>query len=230
MIRTPKIPKTAAIAMSFGLVLAVFGSIGAVRDHTETGRFGHSPRAFEQSAPLAKPNGVTDAKVTPISVHGPDKMVWLVYGEGYLESDQARYVSYLHKTFDKYLHIEPFSRFAQDINVYAVNTVSQTRYTNKPGQNTYFGLTQKANDAFPWLSNDNQRAQTKLNALKQQILSNYLDPGARVISETVLVGSVDGSLFRSYYSGGYSMISASNFPQFLDTTIVHEAAHHFGLD
>ncbi len=227
-----RIPKTTLFAAFLGLAAAVFGAIGSAQaGHGHV--YAQNPHRSDARllAQQPKPNGVTDAAITPISVRGPDRLVWLIYGEGFTEAEQTtKYVGYLHKTFDHWMAQEPLSRFVDEINVYAVNTLSKTAWNGTASQDTYFDIRHRANNEFPELNNNNSEAESKLNAIKRQIVSNYLDPGATVIEQTILVNSLAKDSFRAYHMGGYALVSNAYYPTYTGNTIVHEAGHAFGLE
>ncbi len=209
----------------FASAFFVVAAANAAHSQTAHRLEAHAHEGATQPAPDAQGNGVTDAPVTPIRVQGPDELVWLVYGEGYTQSDQGNYVSYLHKAFDDIFAVDPLNQFADKINVYAINTVSQTTWTGDVSQDTYFDLRKKSLDNSPILDS---RITRKIKVLGDQLLANYLDPGAKVIQNTLLVTSPQIS-FRSYFMSDVSVVSAEKDEHYFTNVILHEAVHGLGL-
>ncbi len=204
-----------------GVKIALFG--GAV---VSAAGLAAAPFSFDPPRLLlAKPNGDPGVRIDPINVRGPDAAVWLVYLEGYTEQDRESCAAQARAAFDAIFRTEPMASFQNDINVYAVNTLSRTAWTGEPGQDTYFDVRRQDPGYRPRM---NQKSKDRLNALRGKIQGVYLDPGAKVVAQTILVnGSV--SEFRSFAADGYALVCARSGQGNLANVILHEAAHGFGL-
>lgn len=187
-----------------------------------------SIETLNKASTIKTKNEQVDYEVEPIHISGKDKLVWLVFGEGFTANDQNSYVDYVKNSFSKIMNFDIYKDFMQFINVYAVKTISKTNWTGDDSiDNTIFGLRSSGNVNYsPRLGS---KGQDCLNSLRKQLLNNYLDDGAQIIESSILVKSPKGEKFRSINWGGdYSLVSIDTNNTALWNVILHESGHGIG--
>ncbi len=175
--------------------------------------------------------GPVDFNVTPINVKGKDKLVWLIFGEGYREQDQENFNSKIKSAFGLIFNSEPMKSFSHLVNVYAVNVISKTTFRDeaKPGQvnNTYFDI-EVPNNTNPDLRiarmpNDGA---ARLDYLVEQLKQNYFSDSNPIIFEKSIIVNSDFLFRTANNTGKHTIICSNNSVAFIQA-LLHEASHNF---
>lgn len=180
--------------------------------------------SFTKSSSIAledNQNYLTNFDITPIHKTGKDKMVWLIYAEGYTKDQIPKFITEAKAMVNNIFNIEPYNEFSSMINFYAVNVISENEWV--PGDN--FGKTYLNSTSEGGILNLSYFGNGRLKFLNEQIVRNYLDPGARIIENTVMINS--DSYFRAANSMWFSVILALSDEKFRANVAAHEAAHGF---
>lgn len=178
----------------------------------------------ENNEVINNKNYQTDFEITPVYKSGKDKMVWLFYGEGYTKDQQSIFLNKVKGIVENIFNVKPFDEFTNLINIYAVNVISDNEWiVGDNHKKTYFGS--YVNSASRVI-NLNYFGSLRLEILRNQIIENYLDPGAVIMENTILANS------DSYYAGTnfqwYSVLTTQGVSlETLANGVIHEAAHGF---
>lgn len=172
---------------------------------------------------VSNTNKVLDNMLTPIHVTGKDKLVWLIFSEGFLESDQQAFVTFLKNAMKDIFKIEPMNKLSNLINVYAVNTISKTRWNGSVSQQTAFDVRAMGMDAYL-----GPNGLSNLQYITDQLKSNYFGDNVRFVEKTIFVGT-EKDIFRSYNLGDdHTLLCAQKGESFVKYKLLHEAAHAMG--
>lgn len=167
-----------------------------------------------------RPDRVTDFPVHVIQRTGNDaeRIVFVFVGEGYTASQQEQFKSDITERAQEILTREPYKRYASMINMYAICVESNESDVYSYPHDTYFKIQYNVNgvDRLSSFTNDGQ---AKLTALIDQLKEKYLDPGAKVLSTSVLCNSW-------YYFGGGGQYAIASL-QSGTPTLMHEMSHSF---
>ena len=150
-----------------------------------------------------------------------DNLVLLLLGDGYTQ-DQQQFLQEAREQLGRLMGLEPYSRLAHRINVYAVPAVSNEAGLSSENNklDTYFGLTTWYETKTIVFRNDVGGA-AKVDAIKADLERLCLDEGAFVdnihmfVNTDADVGSADG--IYSFSKGGAE-----------DYAMAHELSHSVG--
>lgn len=172
-------------------------------------------------------NYQTNFNITPVHKSGRDKLVWLIYGEGYTKDLQSTFVNDVKEIAKRMFDFEPYKQFSSYINVYAVNVISD--YLWQEGDNnkkrTYFHSFTYPGKRFV---NLNYFGSTRLRVLYKQIIDNYLDPGAKILENSVLVHDKKDGYGGTNFEW-YSTLIKNKNPLMTTMIMLHEASHGFAF-
>ena len=151
-----------------------------------------------------------------------ENLVLLLLGDGYTQDQQQRFLQEAQEQLGRLMALEPYSRLAHRINVYAVPAVSNQAGLSSENNklDTYFGLTTWYETKTIVFRNDVGGA-AKMDAIKADLERLCLDEGAFVdnihmfVNTDVNVGSASG--IYSFSKGGAE-----------DYAMAHELSHSVG--
>ena len=151
-----------------------------------------------------------------------ENLVLLLLGDGYTQDQQQRFLQEAREQLGRLMALEPYSRLAHRINVYAVPTVSNEAGLSSENNklDTYFGLTTWYETKTIVFRNDVGGA-AKVDAIKADLERLCLDEGATVdnihmfVNTGADVGSASG--IYSFSKGGAE-----------DYAMAHELSHSVG--
>ena len=142
-----------------------------------------------------------------------ENLVLLLLGDGYTQDQQQRFLQEAQEQLGRLMALEPYSRLAHRINVYAVPAVSNQAGLSSENNklDTYFGLTTWYETKTIVFRNDVGGA-AKVDAIKADLERLCLDEGATVdnihmfVNTDAAVGSASGIYsFSSGRAEGYAM-------------------------
>ena len=151
-----------------------------------------------------------------------ENLVLLLLGDGYTQDQQQRFLQEAQEQLGRLMALEPYSRLAHRINVYAVPAVSNEAGLSSENNklDTYFGLTTLYGMKSIGFRSDTD-GEAKVNAIKSDLERLCLDEGAIVdnihmfVNTGAKVGSAHGIYsFSSGRAEGYA--------------IAHELSHSVG--
>ena len=155
---------------------------------------------------------------------GNDKenLVLLLLGDGYTQDQQQQFLREAREQLGRLMGLEPYSRLAHRINVYAVPAVSNQAglSTEDTKLDTYFGLTTLHGTKSIGFRNDAD-GEARVNAIRADLERLCLDEGAFVdnihmlVNTDATVGSAHG--IYSFSTGGAE-----------DYAMAHELSHSVG--
>ena len=151
-----------------------------------------------------------------------ENLVLLLLGDGYTQDQQQRFLQEAREQLGRLMALEPYSRLAHRINVYAVPAVSNEAGLSSENNklDTYFGLTTWYETKTIVFRNDVGGA-AKVDAIKADLERLCLDEGATVdnihifVNTDANVGSASG--IYSFSKGGAE-----------DYAMAHELSHNVG--
>ena len=151
-----------------------------------------------------------------------ENLVLLLLGDGYTQDQQQRFLQEAQEQLGRLMALEPYSRLAHRINVYAVPAVSNQAGLSSENNklDTYFGLTTWYETKTIVFRNDVGGA-AKVDAIRADLERLCLDEGATVdnihifVNTDVNVGSASG--IYSFSSGRAE-----------DYAMAHELSHSVG--
>ena len=151
-----------------------------------------------------------------------ENLVLLLLGDGYTQDQQQQFLQEARVQLGRLMALEPYSRLAHRINVYAVPAVSNEAglSTEDTNLDTYFGLTTRYETKTIVFRNDVGGA-AKVDAIRADLERLCLDEGAFVdnihmfVNTDATVGSAHG--IYSFSTGGAE-----------DYAMAHELSHSVG--
>ena len=151
-----------------------------------------------------------------------ENLVLLLLGDGYTQDQQQRFLQEAREQLGRLMALEPYSRLAHRINVYAVPAVSNEAGLSSENTklDTYFGLTTLYGMKSIGFRNDVGGA-AKVDAIRADLERLCLDEGAAVdnihmfVNTDTSVGSAHG--IYSFSKGGAE-----------DYAMAHELSHSVG--
>ena len=151
-----------------------------------------------------------------------ENLVLLLLGDGYTQDQQQQFLQEAREQLRRLMALEPYSRLAHRINVYAVPAVSNEAGLSSENNklDTYFGLTTWYETKTIVFRNDVGGA-AKVDAIKADLERLCLDEGATVdnihmfVNTDTSVGSASG--IYSFSKGGAE-----------DYAMAHELSHSVG--
>ena len=151
-----------------------------------------------------------------------ENLVLLLLGDGYTQDQQQQFLQEARVQLGRLMALEPYSRLAHRINVYAVPAVSNEAglSTEDTKLDTYFGLTTRYETKTIVFRNDVGGA-AKVDAIRADLERLCLDEGAFVdnihmfVNTDATVGSAHG--IYSFSTGGAE-----------DYAMAHELSHSVG--
>ena len=151
-----------------------------------------------------------------------ENLVLLLLGDGYTQDQQQRFLQEAREQLGRLMALEPYSRLAHRINVYAVPAVSNEAGLSSENNklDTYFGLTTWYETKTIVFRNGVGGA-AKVDAIKADLERLCLDEGATVdnihifVNTDANVGSASG--IYSFSKGGAE-----------DYAMAHELSHNVG--
>ena len=151
-----------------------------------------------------------------------ENLVLLLLGDGYTQDQQQRFLQEAQEQLGRLMALEPYSRLAHRINVYAVPAVSNQAGLSSENNklDTYFGLTTWYETKTIVFRNDVGGA-AKVDAIRADLERLCLDEGATVdnihifVNTDANVGSASG--IYSFSKGGAE-----------DYAMAHELSHNVG--
>ena len=142
-----------------------------------------------------------------------ENLVLLLLGDGYTQDQQQRFLQEAREQLGRLMALEPYSRLAHRINVYAVPAVSNEAGLSSENNklDTYFGLTTLYGMKSIGFRSDTD-GEAKVNAIRADLERLCLDEGAIVdnihmfVNTGAKVGSAHGIYsFSSGRAEGYAM-------------------------
>ena len=151
-----------------------------------------------------------------------ENMVLLLLGDGYTQDQQQQFLQEAREQLGRLMSLEPYSRLAHRINVYAVPAVSNDAGLSSENNklDTYFGLTTLFETKSIGFRSDTD-GEAKVNAIRADLEQRCLDEGAFVdnihmfVNTDVTVGSAHG--IYSFSTGRAK-----------DYAMAHELSHSVG--
>ena len=151
-----------------------------------------------------------------------ENLVLLLLGDGYTQDQQQQFLQEAQVQLGRLMALEPYSRLAHRINVYAVPAVSNEAglSTENTKLDTYFSLTTLHGTKSIGFRHD-MDGEARVNAIRADLEQRCLDEGAFVdnihmfINTDATVGSAHGSY--SFSKGGAE-----------DYAMAHELSHSVG--
>ena len=151
-----------------------------------------------------------------------ENLVLLLLGDGYTQDQQQQFLQEARVQLGRLMGLEPYSRLAHRINVYAVSAVSNEAGLSSENNklDTYFGLTTLYGMKSIGFRSDTD-GEAKVNAIKADLERLCLDEGATVdnihmfVNTDANVGSASG--IYSFSKGGAE-----------DYAMAHELSHSVG--
>ena len=151
-----------------------------------------------------------------------ENLVLLLLGDGYTQDQQQQFLQEAREQLGRLMALEPYSRLAHRINVYAVPAVSNEAGLSSENNklDTYFGLTTLYGMKSIGFRSDTD-GEAKVNAIKADLERLCLDEGAIVdnihmfVNTGADVGSAHG--IYSFSKGGAE-----------DYAMAHELSHSVG--
>lgn len=151
-----------------------------------------------------------------------ENLVLLLLGDGYTQDQQQQFLQEARVQLGRLMALEPYSRLAHRINVYAVPAVSNEAglSTENTKLDTYFGLTTLFETKSIGFRSDTD-GEAKVNAIRADLERLCLDEGAFVdnihmfVNTNASVGSASG--IYSFSTGGAE-----------DYAMAHELSHSVG--
>ena len=151
-----------------------------------------------------------------------ENLVLLLLGDGYTQDQQQQFLQEAREQLGRLMSLEPYSRLAHRINVYAVPAVSNEAGLSSENTklDTYFGLTTLFETKSIGFRSDTD-GKAKVNAIRADLEQRCLDEGAFVdnihmfVNTDATVGSASG--FYSFSSGRAE-----------DYAMAHELSHSVG--
>lgn len=152
-----------------------------------------------------------------------ESFVILLFGDGYAAGEQEKFLADITSRSEAFLKTEPFRTYADQINIYAISTVSkESGVSEKYGttKDTYFSVCHWGNIVS--FTGDGENS---ARAIKTAMENNYLDDGATVgtihiISNTEYVFGTSTSALFSFSSGAAAESGGE--------AMIHEIAHSIG--
>ena len=142
-----------------------------------------------------------------------ENLVLLLLGDGYTQDQQQQFLQEAREQLGRLMALEPYSRLAHRINVYAVPAVSNQAGLSSENNklDTYFGLTTLYGTKSIGFRSDTD-GKAKVNAIRADLERLCLDEGAFVdnihmfVNTDAAVGSASGIYsFSSGRAEGYAM-------------------------
>ncbi len=154
--------------------------------------------------------------------------VWLIVGDGYTQEEQDKFIHDMTARVEKIMDMEPFRYFNRGMNIYALQIPSKEsgagRDFNKDGtggiiKDTYFRVRHNSCglERLAWFNGEGEQ---RLEALKKDLETHYLDPGGHII-QTIILSNSD-----TYFGGGAAFDAVSSLAAG-EAMMVHEASHGF---
>lgn len=151
-----------------------------------------------------------------------ENLVLLLLGDGYTQDQQQQFLQEARVQLGRLMALEPYSRLAHRINVYAVPAVSNEAglSTENTKLDTYFGLTTLFETKSIGFRSDTD-GEARVNAIRADLERRCLDEGAFVdnihmfVNTNASVGSASG--IYSFSTGGAE-----------DYAMAHELSHSVG--
>lgn len=151
-----------------------------------------------------------------------ENLVLLLLGDGYTQDQQQQFLQEARVQLGRLMALEPYSRLAHRINVYAVPAVSNEAglSTENTKLDTYFGLTTLFETKSIGFRSDTD-GESRVNAIRADLERRCLDEGAFVdnihmfVNTNASVGSASG--IYSFSTGGAE-----------DYAMAHELSHSVG--
>ena len=151
-----------------------------------------------------------------------ENLVLLLLGDGYTQDQQQQFLQEARVQLGRLMALEPYSRLAHRINVYAVPAVSNEAglSTENTKLDTYFGLTTLFETKSIGFRSDTD-GEARVNAIRADLERLCLDEGAFVdnihmfVNTNASVGSASG--IYSFSTGGAE-----------DYAMAHELSHSVG--
>ena len=148
-----------------------------------------------------------------------ENLVLLLLGDGYTQDQQQRFLQEARIQLGRLMALEPYSRLAHRINVYAVPAVSnEAGLSNENNKlDTYFGLTTLFETKSIGFRSDTD-GEARVNAIRADLERLCLDEGAFVDNIHMFINTV-GSAHGSY---SFSKGGAEDY------AMAHELSHSVG--
>lgn len=151
-----------------------------------------------------------------------ENLVLLLLGDGYTQDQQQQFLQEARVQLGRLMALEPYSRLAHRINVYAVPAVSNEAGLSSENNklDTYFGLTTLFETKSIGFRSDTD-GEARVNAIRADLERRCLDEGAFVdnihmfVNTNADVGSASG--IYSFSTGGAE-----------DYAMAHELSHSVG--
>ena len=151
-----------------------------------------------------------------------ENLVLLLLGDGYTQDQQQQFLQEARVQLGRLMALEPYSRLAHRINVYAVPAVSNEAGLSSENNklDTYFGLTTLFETKSIGFRSDTD-GEARVNAIRADLERLCLDEGAFVdnihmfVNTNASVGSASG--IYSFSTGGAE-----------DYAMAHELSHSVG--
>lgn len=165
-------------------------------------------------------------EVSTIQKTGSDSenLVFLFMGDGYTKEQQDKFVKDVNERFKELLLWEPYRSLANNINAYAIKTVSNEEGLGRFAsagvsvikKDTFYGIQHNYTgmNRLLWYGKGNTTA-----PMVKEFTEKYLDKGAKVASQEILSNS-------THYGGSGGSVSMSTLSAGVKM-VIHEGAHSY---
>ena len=151
-----------------------------------------------------------------------ENLVLLLLGDGYTQDQQQQFLQEAREQLDRLMSLEPYSRLAHRINVYAVPAVSNDAGLSSENNklDTYFGLTTLFETKSIGFRSDTD-GEAKVNAIRADLEQRCLDEGAFVDNIHMFVNT-DATIGSAHGIYSFSTGRAKDY------AMAHELSHSVG--
>ena len=151
-----------------------------------------------------------------------ENMVLLLLGDGYTQDQQQQFLQEAREQLGRLMSLEPYSRLAHRINVYAVPAVSNDAGLSSENNklDTYFGLTTLFETKSIGFRSDTD-GEAKVNAIRADLEQRCLDEGAFVDNIHMFVNT-DATIGSAHGIYSFSTGRAKDY------AMAHELSHSVG--
>ena len=151
-----------------------------------------------------------------------ENLVLLLLGDGYTQDQQQQFLQEAREQLGRLMSLEPYSRLAHRINVYAVPAVSNEAglSTENTKLDTYFSLTTLHGTKSIGFRHD-MDGEARVNAIRADLEQRCLDEGAFVDNIHMFVNT-DATVGSAHGSYSFSTGRAKDY------AMAHELSHSVG--
>lgn len=157
-----------------------------------------------------------DFKVDTLQYSGPYAINLVLYGDGYTQKQQQKFVNDVKKIYDRTFALDPFKQYQDYFNLLAIHVVSKDSGVSSSGdqRDTYFGL--KKNYYTPRLIDCSMNQIFQLN---RQLIPNY-----DALKDLYVIGVISNTTAYGGAGGMYLTLTADIAS---GDIYIHEFGHTF---